>query len=202
MQTPATEDGDQSGARTDARVIRTRRRLRAALVALTLERGYEAVSIRELTDVAGVGYATFFRHSRDKAELLLDLLNELLAELMTLLEPTLGAGDTSREGAIVFGHVRDNADLYRVLFASQDSVALLPRASEVAMAGMLRSFEPKAGAVVPADAAINHLIASFVALAGWWLATGMEQTPERMGRAFEELVLRPTRESAFAAREP
>src|SRR5690606_29002804 len=97
MQTPATEDGDQSGARTDARVIRTRRRLRVALVALTLERGYEAVSIRELTDVAGVGYATFFRHSRDKAELLLDLLNELLAELMTLLEPTLGAGDTSRE---------------------------------------------------------------------------------------------------------
>jgi len=205
MQHSASEDGSVDGggqvARTDARVVKTRRRLREALIRLTLAHGYEAVTIRDLTDTAEVGYATFFRHFRDKAELLLDLLDELLAELMALLEPTLSTGDTSREGAIVFGHVRDNADLYRVLLAGQGSVELLPRASEVAMAGLQRSFRPKPDAVVPPEAAVNHLIASFVALVGWWLGTGMQQTPDRMGRAFEELILRPTRESSFEPRE-
>lgn len=187
--------------KTDARVVRTRRLLREALIRLTLERGYEAVTIRDLTDAADVGYATFFRHYREKSELLLDLLDELLAELMALLEPTLNVGNMSREGAIVFGHVRDNADLYRVLLASQGSVELLPRAAGVAMTAMLRSFRPRRDAVVPADAAVHHLIASFVALVDWWLASGMKQTPDQMGRAFEELILRPTRETAFTARE-
>ncbi|HZJ09032.1 MAG TPA: TetR/AcrR family transcriptional regulator [Trueperaceae bacterium] len=183
--------------RTDARILKTRLRLREALVRLTLERGYEAVTIRDLTDAADVGYATYFRHYRDKSELLLDLLEELLAELMALLEPTLSAADTSRDGAIVFGHVKENAALYRVLLAAQRSVTLLPRASEVAMDGLLRKFRPKPDAIVPPEAAVNHLIASFIALVEWWLASGMKQTPDRMGRAFEVLILRPTREAAF-----
>lgn len=190
----------EAAVRTDARVLKTRRRLREAMVRQTLEKGYEAVTIRDLTDAAEVGYATFFRHYRDKAELLLDLLDELLAELMSLLEPTLTTGDISREGTIVFGHVRDNAELYRVLLASQGSVELLPRAVEVATTGLLRSFQPKPDAVVPPEAAVNHLVASFIALVDWWLSTGMKQTPDRMGRAFDELILRPTRESAFVAR--
>src|SRR5690606_12454565 len=68
-----------SGAavKVDARVRRTRRRLQDALVALVLERGYEAVTIRDVAERADVGYATFFRHYASKEALLLDLLEGL-----------------------------------------------------------------------------------------------------------------------------
>ena len=46
----------------DRRVRRTQNLLAKALIALTLEKGYEAVTIRDITQRADVAYATFFRH--------------------------------------------------------------------------------------------------------------------------------------------
>ena len=54
----------------DARVLKTYQRLTDALVALTLERGCDALTVRELTERAEVGYATFFRHFSSKEALL------------------------------------------------------------------------------------------------------------------------------------
>src|SRR5205809_797707 len=51
----------------DRRVRRTQQLLAEALIALTLEKGYEAVTIRDITKRADVGYATFFRHYRLQA---------------------------------------------------------------------------------------------------------------------------------------
>ncbi|HEX7000629.1 MAG TPA: helix-turn-helix domain-containing protein, partial [Trueperaceae bacterium] len=73
--------------KVDARVRRTRSRLQGALVALVLEGDYDQVTIRDVADRADVGYATFFRHYRDKEELLVALLEDLLDELLTLLAP-------------------------------------------------------------------------------------------------------------------
>ncbi len=46
----------------DPRVQRTQTALAKAMIALTLERGYAAITIRDLAERAGIGYATFFRH--------------------------------------------------------------------------------------------------------------------------------------------
>lgn len=186
--------------KTDARIVRSRALLRSALVRLVLEHGYENVTIRQLTDSAGVGYATFFRHYADKDALLLSMLDDLLAELMTQLGPAaVNTIDASASGAVVFRHVQANADLYRVLLSSQRSVDLLPTALAVGMSNVLTTFRPKPGSVVPLDAAVNHLIRSFVALIEWWLAADMRVPPADMGLVFEALIMRPTREAAFEA---
>ncbi len=184
-------------AKVDARVKRTRQRLREALVSLVLERGYEAVTIRDVAERADVGYATYFRHYPTKDALPLDLLEDLLADLMGLLEPTLADEDASRNGATVFDHVRRHADLYRVLVASQRSVDLVGKAREVAFAGLGRSLAPAPDALLPPDAAVNHLVRSLIALIAWWLDAGMPLTPEQMGAAFEALIMRPVRAVAF-----
>jgi len=186
-----------SAVKVDARVRRTRRRLREALVSLVLERGYDAVTIRDLAERAGVGYATYFRHYPTKEALLLDLLEGLLADLMALLEPTLADEDATHSGATVFAHVRDHADLWRVLIAGQRHVDLVSRAMEVARAGLGRTLAPAERALLPPEAAVNHLVRSLVALIEWWLDAGMPLPPERMGAAFEALIMRPVRAVAF-----
>src|SRR5690606_26905586 len=120
-----------TASKLDARVQRSRLRLRQALVELVLERGYDSVTIRDLTSRADVGYATFFRHFQDKDALLRSLLDELLDELMSLLAPSLADADASRTGTLVFEHVQQNADLYRVLISSQRSVDLVSRAASL-----------------------------------------------------------------------
>jgi AcrR family transcriptional regulator len=77
----------------DRRVRRTQHLLARALIALTLEKGYEAVTIRDITERADIGYATFFRHYHDKDELLKDVLDVVLTDLIDLLRPSLPDAD-------------------------------------------------------------------------------------------------------------
>ncbi|NCF69861.1 MAG: TetR/AcrR family transcriptional regulator, partial [Chloroflexi bacterium] len=48
-------------ATTDRRIRRTRRLLEAALLDLVDEQPYPSITIRDITDRADIGYATFFR---------------------------------------------------------------------------------------------------------------------------------------------
>ncbi|MEJ2291912.1 MAG: TetR/AcrR family transcriptional regulator [Deinococcales bacterium] len=183
--------------RPDLRVRRTRSRLGRAMVELTLERGYDAVTIRDLTERADIGYATFFRHYPDKEALLRDLLEEVLDGLMERLEPVSADDDAERTGTLVFRHARAHASLYRVLLASQRSVDLLGRALEVGEASIYRSFAARPGSVVPLEVAAQHIIRSFMALIEWWLRHDMPYPPETMGRIYRDLIMDPTRAAAL-----
>lgn len=181
----------------DRRVLRTRQKLGDAIVALTLERGYESVTIRELTERAGIGYATFFRHYPDKDSLLHALLEGVLSGLLQRLEPLSTATDPTRTGLLVFRHVRANADLYRVLIDSQRSVDLFGRALEVGTHQLLISLRPKPSSVVPATLAAHHVVRSFMALIEWWLANGMKPSAEVMAEAYTSLIFEPSLRVAF-----
>src|SRR5687768_7190119 len=68
--------------KVDRRIQRTQELLSTALLELILERGYEAVTIKDVTERANVAYVTFFRHYRDLDELLVQRLTAGIAELM------------------------------------------------------------------------------------------------------------------------
>ncbi len=191
-----TDDAD-TRRHTDLRVARTRRRLARAMVELTLDRGYDSVTIRDLTHHADIGYATFFRHYADKEALLRELLDGLLEELMGLLEPVSADLEPAATGTLVFRHAQENAALYRVLLASHCSVDLVGRVYEVGSDGVARSFRPREDSPVPFEIAANHVIRSFVALIEWWLEHDMPYAPEVMGRVYETLIMRPARVAAF-----
>ena len=61
----------QRNRSVDPRVARTQRRLHEALLGLTLERGWDALSVQQVCDRAGVGRSTFYVHYADNEELLL-----------------------------------------------------------------------------------------------------------------------------------
>jgi AcrR family transcriptional regulator len=77
----------------DRRVKRTRRQLREALIALMLERGWDAVSVRDICERADVGRSTFYVHFADKENLLLSGFDELhrgMEELRTSARQSFG----------------------------------------------------------------------------------------------------------------
>ena len=192
---PAWFNGTAVTTKQDRRISRTRRRLTEALVALTLEGGYEEVSIRDLTERAGVGYATFFRHYPAKEALLGDVLETFLDELLSLVGPQTGI-DPQTTGRLVFEHAQKNSELYRVLLSSGSS-GLLARVHEVGTQGVLDTLTPKEGSPVPVEVAANHLIASFLALIAWWLEQNMPYPPARMGEMYRDLIMEPTKALAF-----
>jgi AcrR family transcriptional regulator len=73
-----------------------RERLERAALALFAERGYDAATVTEIADRAGLTKSTFFRHFTDKREVLFggqDMLAELFREAIRSAPPTATTAD-------------------------------------------------------------------------------------------------------------
>ncbi len=177
----------------DRRVKRTRSALAEALLELADERRFADVTIRELTERADVGYATFFRHYSSKEALLLDVLGGVVDDLADLLQPAAEAGRLEDAGRQLFEYVAANALRLRVLFDAQRGSAFQHEVRSAIEARVLasRSFIPPDG--VPRELAAHHLAVSSLAMVGWWLEHGMPDDAKTMGRIYARLVVEPTR---------
>lgn len=161
----------------DPRVKKTRRGLREAFVRLILRTGYDAISIQDIADEAQTARVTFYRHYRDKEELLIDCLNMLYEELVertTHLKP----GDL-RDGRtpvmVFYQHIEEQEDLYRILFSSRGTQVvirqmqhLLANHAEASIKAVLNLAHLQA----PLEIITQHAAGAQISLAMWWLEQG------------------------------
>lgn len=185
----------------DRRVRRTQKALARALVDLTLEKGYEAITIREITDRAEVGYATFFRHYHDKDALLKDVLDVVLDELIGLLQTPMNDTDHATTGTLVFRYVQEHSEVVHVLLSSRRSSKMVRKIIEAGTQSVFSQNLLLAESSIPPQIAANHLVTSTISLIQWWLEHQMPYPPEQMGLIYQELIAQPTHTAAFEAHD-
>jgi AcrR family transcriptional regulator len=109
----------------DRRVRRSRRELQRALVELTLEKGYDSVTVDDIANRADVARGTFYAHYVDKDGLLHAVVTDLIDELMTVVEQAGGViGPPVTEGQKIiamFRHGELHRDIYRVVLSGAGS---------------------------------------------------------------------------------
>jgi len=100
----------------DRRVRRTERMLKEAFIALVLERGYDQVSVEDITSRADVARATFYAHYARKEDLMTAVFTELVDDVMGRLTLSVGPWDTMRTRMVEqsYRHADVLRDLYRV----------------------------------------------------------------------------------------
>lgn len=182
----------------DPRVKRTRRLLRDALVSLILEKDYASISIREITERAEVAYITFYRHfPQGLDQLLMEVLEEGLAELMAHIETLAQQSETSAletEGMLIFAYIEQKADLFRILLKSQSVTRVRKNVVRSIAAIFQKSCLPLANSGNPLTVALtsNHIATSLLALIEWWLENKMKPAPEQMGKVYKSLIIDST----------
>lgn len=178
----------------DRRVKRTQNLLAKALIALTLEKGYDAVTIRDITERADIGYATFFRHYHDKDSLLREVSEVVLADLKHLL-PT--SSDMHAVGTPLFRYVQEHSSIIRVLLSSRGSSSPIQHIINITTQDMLNEHAQSEGNDIPLEIAAYHIVSSSIGLIQWWLDHDMPYSPEQMGTIFHKLIIQPTHSVAF-----
>src|SRR5215469_5864929 len=172
----------------DRRVKRTQRLLAEALISLTLEKGYDAVSIRDITERADVAYATFFRHYDDKDALLDEVVDVILDDMSQLLRPGISAVEhQAAVGTQIFAYVQAHSELCRVLLGSRGKERLIDK-----LLTTRQDFPfPSSSSDIPPDIAKYHYISAGIELIQWWLDHDMPYPLEQMGQIFATLILVP-----------
>jgi AcrR family transcriptional regulator len=168
------------------RVRRTRTLLRQALVELIEVRGFERITVGELTSKAMVSRAAFYRNYRDKHQLVEQIFDEALAA-MTTTEP----GDTrspDERWADFLRHVASYHRMYGALLGRRGSPWFADR-MRTAMAAMSSEHLPGQ----TGDSLVPSVIAAmFLQSIVWWLEherpCSAEQLAEQSSRMIRAVI--------------
>lgn len=173
----------------DRRVLRTRQSLCDAMISLALEIGYEAITIKMLTQHAGIGYATFFRHFKSKDDLLLHVLQSGLTKMMDLLKPEL----TPYERALItFAHIRKDPGIFSLFANLPRDHKVIAIVFQVIIDSIKTRYVSRDESFIPKEVAINHLITSSIELIRWWVDHDMKYSIEQMATIQSELIVKAT----------
>jgi AcrR family transcriptional regulator len=160
------------------RRLRTRQQLQAALLQLILEKGFESVSIQDITDRADLARATFYLHARDKHELLWSVIEDLIhATEEELLRNFTGDMPPQAEYhgyRNIFEHIERNRETYRVILSGKGSTEMTHRVHQYMVEETMRDIERYnvyADLGQPAEITARIVVGSILSLATWWLET-------------------------------
>ncbi|MEM7342686.1 MAG: TetR/AcrR family transcriptional regulator [Chloroflexota bacterium] len=171
----------------DLRVQRTRRLLKEALVDLVVERGYEPVTIRDITKEAQVGYKTFFRHYESKEALLRTILDDFLEEFKATRLPPTAPNAPQQNTLAVVKFTEAHADLFRMLIRSPASDLLQAPFVEFGRKDLLQF---AGGSGIPDELMAYYFAASMDALLRWWVVNDMPYPAEEMAGYINQLLMR------------
>ncbi len=182
----------------DQRIVRTRKALQDALIALTLERGYENLTIRAVTLHAGVSYATFFRHYKSLEELTADMFTVVTTDMLQLIDEqeTLSA-----ETLAIWNFINEHQSLYRLYVALPKTHPARQVVFEALAEFVLGRYEKRDSSPVPLELSVTHIIGSTYLLLLVFLDRAGDYSPEQMAAIQHDLIVRPTEFMAIALRE-
>lgn len=208
----------------DRRTLRTRKQLREALMELTLDKGYDLVTVEDITERADLGRTTFYLHYRDKDELLMESIETTANELVQQVEKmqTRGAntGFPSTPFELAFQHAAENSTLYRILLKSDVASKALTRLRAF-ISSSARLYLPalanygKMPGDLPREMSKNlpdipprllqqvsdYFASSLLGVLTWWLEEGMPYQPREMASFFLTIFVGGARE-IFATAKP
>jgi AcrR family transcriptional regulator len=171
----------------DRRTTRTRAALHEALIRLIVERGYDAVTVADVTDAANVGRSTFYAHYSDKDALLRDGFSHLQAMLAR------GVGeDVKNEGGnrpfafsrLLIEHLAENVQLYRVLVAGSSGPIIGEEIRRVVV-DFIRVEIAGGKRRRSHEAQVQLLAGAYLSLLTWWLEGGAKTPAVQVEESFQ-----------------
>lgn len=180
----------------DRRIRRTRKLLMDALIALSTEKGYENVTIMDITDRADISYSTFFRHFPDKDSLLRGVTQEALEALNTMIS-SVSLDQPIEVGRLLFEHVEAHEALYHVIMSTHDSNRVLKSVNDSILQMIINGYQLRPKSAFPVEVLANHVVMAIMTLVRWWLEQKKPYPIPEMARIYAEMIIIPTERAAF-----
>lgn len=193
----------------DRRIVRTRLAIREALVGLIKEKGFDALTVRDIVLLANINRGTFYLHYKDKFDLLEKTETEILNEIYQIFIKTSSIGfdddhvtDQLQELIIsLLVYVKDHAELMHAILGLQGDYSLVKRfrvmLDQNLKLGVLSGFKEE-NFLVPKEYLIAYIIQAHLGVLQSWLGSGCQEPPAEIARILFQLSFNgPMRAAGF-----
>ena len=182
----------------DPRIRRTKKMLLDSLISLILEKGFAAVTVKDIADRAMVNRATFYNHYEDKFDLLERGIEGVLEGLRDAdAFPSPDTRTAMREGppqdlVALFRHVAENELFYRAMLGPKgvrEFADKLKGSSEIIIRERIEALASRSGkeATVPIEVVVQYATASYTGIVAWWVEHRMPYPPEEIAQHYVRL---------------
>lgn len=175
--------------RPDARALRSRVAMRAALLKLLASHPLTSVTGAMVSKAAGVGYSTFFRHYENVYALLEDTVGELAGDLAQTMLPSLLAGSPKAAALSLVEALQERRAEIEPLLAGAGEVLRLELSRRVVE--RLSDLPDLTPEWLPHRLALRVAVAATVELCEWWLLEEPTTPPAAVAEMLERLVVSP-----------
>ena len=173
----------------DLRVRRTRKMIQQAMIDLTVEKGFNNISVRDITERAMVNRSTFYRHYLDKCDLLSQYMKEAtaLTSERYITERLPENQEEMPNGLMnLLRHVQEHADFYRVMFGvngDPEFTEFFRKSAEKRFRFLLETYgERDDPTLPPAEMRINYVSHAGIGSIRWWLENDQPCSVEQLAR--------------------
>ena len=180
----------------DERVIKTKKLIKTALSELIQEKGFDHVSITDLTQRANINRGTFYLHYQDKYDLLEKFENEVLDDINTNAENFIKSikdidflgEDFSNEIKPfinkIFTYIKENYIIMKVILGPKSDMRFqnkIKKALNILLTekGWDNYFDSQ-NTFVSKNYFISYLVSAHIGVIRQWIDSGMNESAENM----------------------
>jgi AcrR family transcriptional regulator len=186
------------GARKDdRRVQRTQQLLRAALLSLIEEKGFEVLTVQEIIDRANVGRATFYAHFDSMEDLLISGFDGLRLALKDLQKQARSRGGSDERlfsfSHEIFAHIAEYRKAFRSM-VGKPSGALVQQLLQKIVTELVRDdikdiVGGREQMSAPAEAIVQFVTGELFGLAMMWASGRLSLSVDEVNSLFRRLAM-------------
>ena len=187
----------------DERVIKTKKLIKTALSELIQEKGFDHVSITDLTQRANINRGTFYLHYQDKYDLLEKFENEVLDDINTNAENFIKSikdidflgEDFSNEIKPfinkIFTYIKENYIIMKVILGPKSDMRFqnkIKKALNILLTekGWDNYFDSQ-NTFVSKNYFISYLLSAHIGVIRQWIDSGMNESAENMAEMISKM---------------
>jgi len=187
---------------TDRRVVRTKAVIRHALTELIEEKGFEALTVKDITTRANINRGTFYLHYRDKYDLLQqseqELIEGLIAIISTIrpfnLDLQLSLDEPVPQIVNVFEYMNEHADFLKTILGPKGDPAFHPLLKSMMWKYLFeKNITPlikRENALVPTEYLVAYITSAHFGIIQEWLMQGRRESPHDIALIMTKLTLK------------
>ncbi len=184
-------------ASNDKRSLRTIKLIKNALSELIEEKGFNDISITDITKRADINRGTFYLHYTDKYDLLEKIENEVIQELSCNCETIRDIQSVASVSEPmpfiikIFEHLKENAVFMRTILGPKGDPIFQQKLKKLIQSCLFEDNKilNKDNMLVPESYFIAYVLSAHLGVIQQWLESGMDKSPEEMALILSNMFL-------------